>query len=114
MKKFFMVAITLIATSLAYSQNYDIKKVYFQGRILKLRGSVTVSDTLISMIQDGKKADIIVYKIAPNQYKGKMSEDNEIRFTLVNYKDSILLTMDTVDKFLGKNDSCTYWLTIIE
>jgi len=120
MKKLFVVAIALIAPFNSHSQSYSFKKVFtqvsgFPATFIKVNGSVTISDTVITLIQDGQKSDMNVTKVSPNQYKSKVSEDSEIRFSFTpdytkKESENYILVMEMKDKFSGKLSSFMYTL----
>jgi len=120
MKKTLVVAIALIVSLHSFSQSYSFKKVFGQvqgtpATFLKVDGKVTVTDSLITFVQNGQKSETNVVKVSQNQYKSKISEDQEIRFSFTpdftkNDNQSFLLVLETKDRFSGSYSSFTYYL----
>ncbi|RSC96020.1 hypothetical protein [Tenacibaculum singaporense] len=87
MKKL-LFAFVLISTT-CFSQEFTYKKVISQGHTLKMKGKISVSDSIISIYTNDMPAIFKVEKTLEanfvKQYKAlQVSADTEIRITLSN------------------------------
>lgn len=114
MKKLFITF--LLLTSIAgISQNFTYKKVLSMGQILKLNGSITLSDSTVTITTKGqpdsvlksvKTTDSPEYK----EYKLKLGEGYEGRISVNLSKGIEVLILEIKDLFRGSISSTNYFL----
>jgi hypothetical protein len=113
MKRSIIVLGLLLFGITTYSQNFSYKKIVSNGFVLKTKGKIIISDTLINMTT---KQDSSVFKVKKTlenrlikQYRGKtVNSDNEIRITL-NLKNNHFL-LEIKDNFSNTNSSVLIFL----
>ena len=128
MKKIVFVLSMMFLTFASYSQEFTFKRVFTQmpgvgSNLLKLQGSISVSDSLFIVKINGTEQKIDVVKIVSavntQQFKSKLNEDIDIRISLVpnpapTKNEDYLITLETLDKFTNSNTSTMYYLTLVK
>ncbi|HNP33213.1 MAG TPA: hypothetical protein PKN96_07960 [Flavobacterium sp.] len=101
-----------------FSQNFKFDKVLASGKIIKLKGKVSISDSLIVMDINGNVSNLKV-KMTLDSPKAKQyylvvpeNSDSELRISLnENELDrKWFLITDTKDRFKGTVTTVTYFL----
>lgn len=102
---------------------YSFKKIYTDGQLLKIKGSVSISDSIIIINTNGTISNLNVKKEMDNlqgtkTYKLIVPEksDMEMRltFTPSDKEDEQILLCEFKDNFNQKNSSITYFLKKID
>lgn len=123
MKKIVFVLIMIIFnTQFTFSQMYNYKKVYIDGQLMKIKGSVSISDTLIIINTNGTISNLNVKKEMDIQgsktYKLIVQEKSDIemrlRFSPSDKDDEQIFICDTKDNFNQKTSSITYFLKKVD
>ncbi|MDO7171952.1 hypothetical protein [Mariniflexile sp. AS56] len=120
MNKSFVVWLLLFCGFLGNSQSFTYNKVSASGQNIKLKGVITVCDTLISIHTNGNPANFKVKKTLEagdtKQFKALETGDNaQIRITLNNPANPTKLApksllLETKDEFSGTYTVLMYYL----
>ena len=123
-KKQLLSTLFLIVGIYAYSQNFTYNKIAASGHILKMKGKITVTDTLVAIYTNGIPANFTVKKEfdANNIKKFKainVGSDTEIRITLNNVvnptkKNTKMLLLETKDPFSNTYGAIAYYLKLTD
>jgi hypothetical protein len=125
MKKLLFILLFSVSSIYAYSQEYQFKRAFVNGILVKINGEIVISDTLIISKNEGQK-DIefpVVSKATTNGdyttvYKclNNAKTDQEVRFSLtpsMNNKtrgEVLDLRMDIKDNFTNTTTFVVYYL----
>jgi hypothetical protein len=113
-KKIF-ITFLLLTSFAGFSQNFTYKKVLSMGQILKINGSITLSDSTVTISTKGqpnsvfksvKTTDSPEYK----QYKLELGEGYEGRISVNLTKGIEVLILEIKDLFSGTVSSTNYFL----
>lgn len=124
MKKLLLVLMVLVSLT-SYSQSFTYKKSLFSGTglpatFLKTKGSLIITDSTITITQDGIETKIVISPVLDNngvkQYRSTVNTDIDVRYTLTpnleSSKDNeFIFIMESKDKFTNTNSRVMYYLT---
>ena len=120
MKEIILAIALLLSINKCFSQTYSYNKVLAQGQKVKMKGKITLSDTLVSIYTNNVPANFKVKKaLDTNQVKQfkvvGIGDDNKIRITFnnnpdVKKKELKTLLLETRDDFSGNFTTVLYYL----
>lgn len=119
MKK--ITVLLLFISGVTFSQKFSYNKIFSEGYNLKLKGIITVNDSVLSFQENNVISHLKVIKTVDagsvKQFKSETgNEDTEMRITFNNPKISTkempkMLIIETKDNFTNTNTSLIYYLT---
>jgi hypothetical protein len=123
--KLFPILILLLTLCInTYSQEFKYTKIHSQGYDLKIKGKITVSDTLVTIYTDNTPSNFKVIKKtdtgASKSFKVLgLAEDAEMRIILNNVlkptkKNPKVLLLETRDNFSNTYSSIIYYLKLAD
>ena len=116
MKKKFRVAVIMCFLSICvYSQNYTFKTAVADGVTVRMKGTVSVSDSIIVLTIKGDSSKLEVVKTSHNdllsQYRvTNISGDYKIRISLTKEGNKHSLIYEAKDEFTGVITTIIYFL----
>ena len=120
MKKIiFILVLVNFFTKFSFSQTYSFKKIYSDGQLVKIKGSVSISDTLIIINTNGTISNLSVKKEMDNMqgtstYRLIVPEKSEtemrITFAPSGKDEEQILNLEMKDTFNQKISNISYFL----
>ena len=123
MKKIvFVLVMILFNTQFTFSQMFSFKKVSFDGQFLKIKGSISISDSIIIINTNGTISNLNVkmeMDIQGNKtYRLIVPEKSDmemrLRFSPSDKDDEKILVCETKDNFNQKTSSIVYFLKKVD
>lgn len=114
--KYLIITACLLLAFTGYGQNFAYNEVITQGQSIKMKGKVTVSDTLINIYTNNVPAGFNVNKILDVNQTQTFEVVNpgtaKIRITVTNTATNKTLLLETKDEFSGVSSSLVYLLKL--
>ena len=126
MKKTTLTTLLLLISTILFAQEYSYKRIITSGPlgsgILKIKGTVTVNDSIITIVTNKIPAQLKVFKKFENEnlktYEMEQPEgsDFETRFSLIltpfSKKEDASLILEMKDNFRNELTTTTYPLIL--